>query len=376
MNKPMSNGGSNGGNNAFYNTPMTTLTHEQNLIIEEGIPLFEFHKVRRGKIEEKDLGYFNVKVYDNLNEFTHRASRRQRWFTGKSAHIPYTHQGKGLLVAFCPDDPEWYNRIRIAAAIHAGQYRIVRHHSMFGSLPEQRITDEMFYISHMTHDYVAKIDREVAFRSRNRDEVDEFVRKKQADSIKVQGPLFSKVAPIEKLIAVHGHNWIFSPEFQNEMKPAMQEKIANKFGSPGKSKAGVDPAEIESLIQTNIQAALQNMTADQVAALLKSKKAAAGETEDDDTNSVELSGIKTHKGEPIETANTNSLKAFAINQLGLKISGQKLTREEIISAIIKAKRGIQNEDSIDDVVGPPTAAENEARKSQGLDPLSTEEVEL
>lgn len=322
---------------SLVTTPMAILEDRYQLMVEEGIPLFELHKTKGGKMDSQDLGYLNVRVSDNYDGITRVARRTVRWFSGKNAYITYHHRGKGVLVAFCPDDinerhefHHWSNRIRLASTIHSGTFRIVRYHTINGVLPEGRITEEILFISKLIHTWKANVENESSFRSDDINEVRDFVRSQRAREKKVSEPIFSKREDIEDLISMYRSEWVYSPAFQTEILPEIKEKVAAKFAPT---------APVRSDFARDFQNHF-GMSVDELKAMLRREPAQSPE------------------GKPLEELTDAEVKRIAV-PMKISISGK--TRDEIIREI-KAGSNSKSSD-ISDIVGPETEEEKRTREA-------------
>lgn len=349
---------------SLVTTPMAILPEEYQLIVEDGIPLFEMHKVMEGRLDAKDLGYFNVRVKDSF--FGGSARRSVRWFAWKNAYITYSHIGKGRRVAFCPDDinerheyHHWHNRIMLAGAIHSGQFRIVRYHTLQGVTSEGRITEEILFLSRLIHDWKAidKTNGDV-FRSNDREKVIQFTMERQKDEHETTEVIFSKIEPIEKLIKLHRRSpggWIMSPEFQTELLPDIKKAVTEKF----------KPKQVAPDVGGQIQEYFKNMTPEQRRQFIEGENLSVAGPQNPE--SVD--------GKKLEDLKINDLRRIAA---GMKILSTNKTRDELIKEIKISSKG--RAASIEDVVGPETEEEKNIReaalKKDRDDKAGRETVEL
>lgn len=330
---------------SLVTTPMAILEDQHQLAVEEGIPLFELHKNKRGFVDNQDLGYLNVRVSDGYDGISRHAIRSVRWFSGKNAYLKYENKGKGLLVAFCPDDTDerhqfhhWHNRIMLAGTIHSGQFRIVRYHTINGVLPEGRITEEILYLSKLIHDWKAKVkETGEIFRSKDRDKVFDFVRKAREKEQTVTEPLFSKIEKIEKIIEIHRGTWIYSPEFQNDVLPGIKEAIEKKF----------QPKPITPDLGSQIREYFSTMTLEQKRQFIEGMGGSVPSEPE----------ASSPDGKPLNELTDIELKRIAG---GMKITTTEKTRDELIRAIDDASG--QKGNDIESVVGPETEEEKSIRE--------------
>ena len=342
----------------FGTTPMVVLEDKYQLMLEERIPLFELHRNRPSKLDAQDLGYLNVRVNDSYNGLTSRVIRSVRWFSGKNSYIAYSYnKRRNTSIAFCPDDindrheyHHWYNRIMLASTIHSGKFRIVRYHTVDGVISEGRITEEILYLSRLLHDWKAKIlvrDGEdlratgEVFRSRDRDEVIDFIRKTRSEGREVSEPVFSKIKEIEDIIKLKRSEWIFSPEFQQGILPGIKSEIEKRF----------KPKKVTSDFKSQMVEAFSGMSAEEKASMFEQVFGAK----------LVQPAVQEKPSSPEgkSLSETSEKELFRIAS-GLRIDVIGKTREEVENEI--EQRNSPKSNDIESVVGPETEEEVKIRE--------------
>ncbi len=349
---------------------MATIPYEKQLIIEAGIPLFELEKRSTARLDNNDYGYANCKASKHQNSMN--LPIQVIWFSGKKGYVRYSRDPNGRYIGYCPDDPEWFNRTLLSSTIRGGKFKISKYINDNGLVTVgSEITEEINYIGTMLHDWVAKMDNSVVFRSKNEMEVKEYVNKKRTEGLNVQGPIWGLVEKIERVRENHRHDWMFSPEYQQEIIPEMKRRINQKFNREVK-ELNRQP-EIEKAVSKMMPQILSNMTVKQLSDILKKKveEARKGEVVED--------GVLYSDGVPLEKLPINKIRSIAVKEY--KIKTQSKTREELINLINKkikkqldeAETTEEEIEDVNDVLGPPTPEEIKNREAAGLPPLETVE---
>lgn len=351
MNQPMYNG----------SAQMAILPYDKQLIIEAKIPLFEFEKRSTARLDTNDMGYANCKAVKN--DRSSNLPIQVTWYSGKKGYVRYTRDQNGRYVGYCPDDPEWFNRTRLCSTIRSGKFRIAKYINELGLITvESEITDEINFIGDMLHEWIAKIDGSVVIRSKNEMEVKEYVNKKRTEGIAIQGPMWGLIEKIEKIRENHRHDWMFSPEFQQEMIPWMKRQINMKFNREVKAIKDNQP-DLEAAVSKLVPQIISNMSLKQLTEIVKKKRDEMykGEVIED--------GKLYSDGVPLEKLKINKIKAIAVKEFDIITEGK--TREELIQLIKEKIR--ESSDDVNDVVGPPTPEEIKNREMAGLPKLETVE---
>lgn len=351
MNQPMYNG----------SAQMAILPYDKQLIIEAKIPLFEFEKRSTARLDTNDMGYANCKAVKN--DRSSNLPIQVTWYSGKKGYVRYTRDQNGRYVGYCPDDPEWFNRTRLCSTIRSGKFRIAKYINELGLITvESEITDEINFIGDMLHEWIAKIDGSVVIRSKNEMEVKEYVNKKRTEGIAIQGPMWGLIEKIEKVRENHRHDWMFSPEFQQEMIPWMKRQINMKFNREVKAIKDNQP-DLEAAVSKLVPQIISNMSLKQLTEIVKKKRDEMykGEVIED--------GKLYSDGVPLEKLKINKIKAIAVKEFDIITEGK--TREELIQLIKEKIR--ESSDDVNDVVGPPTPEEIKNREMAGLPKLETVE---
>lgn len=351
---------------------MANLPYDKQLIIEFGIPLFELEKRSTSRMDTNDMGYANCKATKNDN------SRNQpitiRWFAGRSGgYVRYSRDPNNRYIGYCPDDPEWFNRIKLCTSIENSNFKIAKYITEDGLIiVGSEITDEINLIRNELTVWTAKIDGSVVIRSKNELEVKEYVNKKRIEGIAIQGPIRVFIEKIERIRDNHKHDWIFSPEFQNEIIPSIKEKINKKFNRDVKELKDKQP-EFEAAVSKLVPQFLNNMSIKQLTDIVKKKMA------DQAKDGIIKNGKLFLDDVPLERLKINKIRTVAVKKFGILTEGK--TREELIHLInekIKATYDNDNKkeesDDVNDIVGPPTPEEIKNRELAGLQPLETVET--
>lgn len=351
MNQPTYNG----------SAQMAILPYDKQLIIEAKIPLFEFEKRSTARFDTNDMGYANCKAVKN--DRSSNLPIQVTWYSGKKGYVRYSRDQNGRYVGYCPDDPEWFNRTRLCSTIRSGKFRIAKYINELGLITvESEITDEINFIGDMLHEWIAKIDGSVVIRSKNELEVKEYVNKKRTEGIAIQGPMWGLIEKIEKVRENHRHDWMFSPEFQQEIIPEMKRKINQKFNREVKAMKDNQP-DLEAAVSKLVPQIISNMSLKQLTEIVKKKRDEMykGEVIED--------GKLYSDGVPLEKLKINKIKAIAVKEFDIITEGK--TREELIQLIKEKIR--ESSDDVNDVVGPPTPEEIKNREMAGLPKLETVE---
>lgn len=330
---------------------ISKLPDDKQLIIDAGISLFVLEKRSRAKFDSNDYGYANCKAirYENSNNLEPQLI----WFSGKRGYVRYTRDENRRYIGYCPDDPEWYNRILLSSSIQSGKFVITKYiHAKSALITSgQEITEEIYYIGTLMHDWVAKIDGEVVIRSKSEKEVMDYVKKKRFNGTEIQGPVWALIEELEILREGHRHDWMFSPEFQNKIIPDWKNKISLKFKSP----------ELEAAITKMVPEILNNMSLKQLTAIVKKKRDEMYQGEYIENGELFSDGVAL-KDLPMNKIRTIALKEFKIKTKGI-------SRDELIRMINEKIK--EPSDDVNDLVGPPTPEEIKNRELAGLPPLET-----
>jgi hypothetical protein len=340
---------------------MATLPYEKQLIIEANIPLFEFEKRSMARLDNNDMGYVNCKAYKNDN--SSRLAIGVVWYTGQNAYVRYSRDQNKRYVGYCPDDPEWFNRTRLCSTIRSNKFKIAKYINENGLITVgSEITEEINFIGTMLHDWVAKIDGAVVIRSKNEMEVKEYVNKKRTEGIAIQGPVWCLIEKIERIREHHRHDWIFSPEFQQEIIPEMKKRIKHKFNREVKEFKDNQP-ELDTIVSKMFPDYIKSMPLKELVKIVKKKKEemCKGDIIDEDGNLFS-------DGIPLEKLKLNKIRSIAVKEFDIATEGK--TRDELISLINhNIKIGTSND--INDIVGPPSPEEIKNREMAGLPKLET-----
>ena len=343
---------------------MAVLPYEKQLIVEAGIPLFELEKRSSARLDNNDFGYANCKAIKHEN--SDNIPIQLIWKAGKRGYVRYSRDPNGRYIGYCPDDPEWFNRTRLCSAIKSPKLKISKYINELGLvMVGSEITEELNFMGNLIHDWIAKINGCVVIRSKNEQEVKEFVNKKRREGIEIQGPLWGLVEKLERVRENHRHDWMFSPEFQQEMIPDIKKKIDQKFNRDVKNIQKQQP-DLESAVAKMFPQMLSEMSVKQLTEIVKKKleKGYKGE--------VIENGQLLSDGIPLEDLPINKIRTIAVKRFGIKTN--KKTREELIKQINNKIKKISDEEEpedVNDILGPPTPEEIKNREEAGLPPLET-----
>lgn len=352
----------------MYNgsAPMATIPYEKQLIIEAGIPLFELEKRSSSRLDNNDLGYANCRAIKHEN--SDNIPIQLIWKSGKKGYVRYSRDELGRYVGFCPDDPEWFNRTRLCSAIRNPKLKISKYINELGLVTVgSEITEELNYIGFRIHDWVAKMNGSIVIRSKDEREVQEFVNKKRREGLEIQGPLWSLVEKLERVREFHRHDWMFSPEFQQEMIPEIKKEINQKFNRGMKTLQREKP-ELEAAIVKMVPEIIQGMSIKQLTDIVKKK------LEEGEKGEMIKNGKLFSNGIPLEDLPINKIRTIAVKRFGIKTN--KKTREELITLIEKKIKKVSDDsepEDVNDLLGPPTPEEIKNREALGLPPLETVE---
>lgn len=339
---------------------MATLPYEKQLIIDARIPLFELEKRSTSRLDTNDMGYANCKAIKN--DRSSNLPIQIIWYSGKKGYVRYTRDQNGRYIGYCPDDPEWFNRTRLCSTIQGGKFRIAKYIDERGLITvESEITEEIRFIGTMLHDWIAKVDGSVVIRSKNELEVKEYVNKKRTEGTAIQGPIWGLIEKVERIRENHRHDWMFSPEFQQEMIPEMKRKINQKFNREVKAIKDNNP-DLEAAVSKMVPQIISNMSLKQLTEIVKQKRDEMykGEVIED--------GKLLSDGIPLEKLKINKIRTIAVKEFEIITEGK--TREELIE-LINQKIRESTSDDVNDIVGPPTPEEIKNREKAGLPKLET-----
>ena len=331
-----------------------SLPEDKQRIIDAGYNLFELAKiVQNWQGNCPDYGYFDVVVEDYTAGFPPKLYFRERWHRGPNAYIRYMANKRGFCFAFCPDDHDWYNRIQLAANIHSNIFRIERLHTREGIISGKRATEEIMFIRELTHRWVLRVNGKSVYRSMpdKREECEA-----RAAEFKARGErpqiIWGKTEEIENQIKAAGSNWFFTDEFKNKIKPALVEKVAERFSGDNDKVAKL--SMLEQIVGT--------LDPREVIAVLERAVPAAGRAPVTITTSTEATPAPAGSGLSVEEiTDMATLRSFAKN-LGIKVT-QAVKKEEL-RALIKdeiAKRAEDAKIGEEDEAGvqaPMTEGEN------------------
>lgn len=345
-----------------------TLSYDKQLIIEAGIPLFELEKRSSARLDNNELGFASCKAIKHEN--SDRLPIQLIWKTGSNGYVRYTRDQVGRYVGYLPDDPEWFNRTRLCAAIQNTKLKISKYINALGLVTVgAEITEEMNYIGTMMHDWVAKMHGCIVIRSKDVNEVHEYVDKKRAEGCEIQGPIWVLIEKLENVRKKHRHDWIFSPEFQLEMIPEMKKRINQKFNRE-MNALKIEQPEIQSVVSKIVPQVIYGMSIKELTDIVKKK------INNDYMGEVIENGQLYSNGIPLEDLPINKVRTIAVKMFNIKT--HKKTRDELIREInIKIKEPSDDDDKepedVNDILGPPTPEEIKNREAAGLPPLETVE---
>jgi hypothetical protein len=218
--------------------------------VDSGIPLFELRKTRIYDNSQKDFGFWDVRVREEVAQNL-RLSYRQNWFTGDNAYIEYFPNKKGIATAFAPDDHIWHNRVMLACTMSEGNYTIEALHTKDGSLSANiarlNIVCLRNYIFVWNVEKVTDRGREIVFTSKKREECEE-AQREIGTSARI---VFGKIPEIEALIRKFRGRWVESPEFQDLHRPKVSAMIEEKTKIEKPSVASVGLSLIENVRNMN-----------------------------------------------------------------------------------------------------------------------------
>lgn len=336
------------------------LPYEKQLIIDAKIPLFELEKRSNARLDNNDFGYVNVKAIKNDN--SNNLPIQLIWYSGKRGYVRYTRDRNGRYIGYCPDDPEWFNRTKLSSTILSGKFKISKYINEIGLVTVgSEITEEINYIGRMLHDWVAKIDGVVVVRSKEIKEVEEYVKKKRTEGVGIQGPMVGLIEKVERVRENHKHDWMFSPEYQNEIIPEMKKRINQKFHRDIQTIRHTQP-DIEKVVSKMVPQIISGMSIKQLSDILKKKM--------EEEKDVIKEGVFYSEGVPLDEIPINKIRSIAVKNFNIKTKGK--TREEMITMINeKIKKSPEKYEDVNDILGPPTPEEIKNREAAGLPPLET-----
>lgn len=229
------------------------LPEKKQLIVDSGIPLFELRKLGLNYQGTKDFAYWDVRVREEINNFTQAFYYVKSWYQGPTAYIDYTPNKKGICFAFCPDDPEWHNRIMLSANLRSGLFIIERYHTREGTLAGAVAAKEIEIIRDALHDWKVEAGKKVLLRTKNRKEAEAFILEynENKDHNPKASIVWSKIQRIEEIISVRRGNWFKSQEFIEEFRKPLEDKITNYHAAQSPDPNAIGSALISQLERMN-----------------------------------------------------------------------------------------------------------------------------
>jgi hypothetical protein len=176
--------------------------------------------------------------------------------------------------------------------------------------------------------------------------------------------MWALIEKIERIRELRRHDWVFSPEFQQEIIPEMKKEIDRKFNREIKNIKDNYP-EIKTVVSKLVPEYIKSMSVKDLTELLKKKKAEMykGEVIDED-------GKLFSDGVPLENLKIGKIRTIAVKEFQIITEGK--TREELITLINKKIKESASDD-VNVILGPPSPEEIKNREMAGLPKLETVE---
>lgn len=321
-------------------SPMAVLPEDKIRVVSYGIPLFELQKTKRQFINPIDAGYFDVRVNEGIQEYTMTYSYTPVWYKGRRSYIEYHHDRKGICTGYCPDDPDWHNRIMLASNINSGLFKIMRYHTRAGFVAEERITQEILYLRDLTHRWRFEDDGQVIEYYEDEEECRKAAKIYDQGTKGVVHVKWGRIPEIRQLILKYKSAWSIHPEFQNGILADIKRKVEKKFSKDETQTKGIN-------LEEQVVSILQNMDPEKIAEILNRAK--------------DKPQSDTLEGAPIDQLHINKLRSLA-KQRGLDAQPGNTKEEllEIIKEDIKLKKSInQNKKTTEPTTKPDSGGVEE-----------------
>ena len=192
-------------------------------IVDSGIHLYELRYPMPKWFGPKLFGYWNVKVFDELNQRSLKIIYRQKWFTDNDAYIEFHPNKRGICTAWCPHDKFWHNKLLLAEHLHSGQFNVTRLHMRDSSVSSNIATAELMAIAEFLGEWkVINNAGKVILRTKIEAEANDAAEK---EGFKVE---YGKIAAAEELIGKYKNIWMQSPEFSAIILPQIKQAVVDK----------------------------------------------------------------------------------------------------------------------------------------------------
>lgn len=313
-------------NRVFYN--QTGLPEKYQDAFRHGVHFFELHFPKPQEFNKPIYGPWDIKVEAELIEGTFKTRYREIYFTGQSAHIRYEKVDKtGLAIAFMFDDKYWHNRVML---IDNPIFRVHQMHTRDGIIPGSAIRLDIECLRDVITEEtpIFKVmnssDRELTFFYKKTD-AEKYLSRLKDDSCYIEdGKKRQKTKKVLSLIAKYKDRqfgWTDCPEFNNEIRPQVEELIVKKRESLVLEGQIGGNAPSPADIKAQVFSVLKSLPKEELLAFVK---AAADQPQQVDTTPrFSKTALKAKKSEEL----AGLAKAFDID-----VEGKK--KDDIIDEII------------------------------------------
>lgn len=312
--------------------------------LEAGVNFIQLQYPTKGNYPRQITGFYNIiaKKYLEPGSATPRYSIKT--LTGYNAHITFEiMQEEGTLIAFCPDDKYWHNRVMLVD--NPGLQIAMMHTYKDGIIPGTVIKSEIQAIREVINEQVPifkivnQFGSEYTFKYTEEEAEEKKNTYPNSKLLKiVPGTTWQKKPEILEMIRMYKklpNGWTSCDDFQNTIKPLIKAKIEEKNRSlvlAGQSTA--NPADLKSQILT----ILQTLTPEEKKKLLhEAEKAKSANNPSRNNNEPES---ETNKEEGVPVKHTKSkLKSMRLEELQRVAENMSLdttgkTRDTLIEEIL------------------------------------------
>ena len=339
------------GTQAYKNLYNSSLSPQHSAILQAEIPLFECINSRIIYNDFTIHGLWDVRVIERLRQVSMRIDHEIRWYRGQNAYVRFTYVGKGRCYGYIPDDELYHNRVMLSTLMGTNaSFNILRHHSSNGFIGRERVIKELMLVRDLTHDWVvSNPNKEVVFRSKEREEADDYKNSHKEEKLNVS---FGKSGPIQRIIDQHRHLWWFQPEWKNIELPKIKEIVADRFQETERKNLQEQVFEIVPGLKTLVNdpkfASLLNE-----AAKKEVTNPLPDDTNPDDTNVDQAADSKQGGQDAIIKPGTSidELKVSEIRKIAsrdFKITNVNKKGKDALVEEIKEKMGVKNDDNNDE----------------------------
>lgn len=214
-----------------------SLSERESTILTAGINLFEIKPRRIQFFGDRIFGPWDVNIRELIGA-NNQLQQSVRWHSKRSAYVECRHFGKGKRFGWVPDDPYWHNRIQLIYLVLGNNpaYQLLRYHTPEGSIPANRLLQELVYLRDQTHQWtvVDRQTKEVLFKSIEGTEADRFVANAVQDGkpeAKRMMLAFTLSDEIKPLVQEYSTQWIFQEKWTREILPRIKSELQDTYGT-------------------------------------------------------------------------------------------------------------------------------------------------